>query len=141
MQSAGSTFTIPRLMYADDVVLLSDSPQQLQRMLERSLSTLSAGGSRTVSKSAVVVAGTYNCAAKRDADSNAWTLSGSRLPVAAHYTYLGLEFGLLGPGRWVALASVGTQPLPRGVVGQRQPPRAARQASGPAVERTVPPSA
>ena len=29
-----------------------------------------------------------------------WTLNGESLPVVEYYTYLGLEFGLLGLGRW-----------------------------------------
>ena len=56
--------------------------------------------SYNASKSAVVVAGNARYKPKRAAAHHTWTLSGSKLPVSATYTYLGLEFGLLGPGRW-----------------------------------------
>jgi hypothetical protein len=104
VSTAAGTLSIPLLMYADDVVLLSNSPMQLQRMLD-AVSEYAEQWHFTynVSKSAVVVAGSAMSGPKREAagGGHSWTLSGRPLPVSEHYTYLGLEFGLLGPGRWV----------------------------------------
>lgn len=97
---------VPLLMYADDVVLLSECPNQLQRMLnavtryaERWQFTYNT------SKSAVVVAGRASTRDKVAARQRVWTLAGGRLPVPDYYTYLGVEFGLLGPGLWVPAVS------------------------------------
>jgi hypothetical protein len=59
------TMSLPSLNVADDVVLLSDSPQQLQRMLD----AVSLYAERCPNRP--VVAGTHNSAAERDAGSHA----------------------------------------------------------------------
>ena len=88
-------------MYADDIVLLSESPEQLQRMLNAvSAFAVKWQFKFNISKSAVSVAGSKQSAKKQRAQSMQWTLSGEPLPVVEYYTYLGLEFGLLGLGRW-----------------------------------------
>ena len=92
---------IPLLMYADDVVLLSESPEQLQRMLN-AVSCFAKKWRFTynTSKSAVVVAGATSLLHKQRARSMKWFLNGEVLPVPDTYLYLGLEFGLIGNGRW-----------------------------------------
>ena len=94
---------VPLLMYADDVVLLSGSPQQLQRMLD-AVSRFAQKWRFTynISKSAVVVAGATTLRVKQRAREHRWLLDGQVLPVPDTYPYLGLDFGLIGNGRWTA---------------------------------------
>jgi hypothetical protein len=93
---------IPLLMYADDIVLLASSPEQLQRML-----TLVQWFAErwqfeyNISKSAVVMSGHATPAMRAAARAWTWVLAGMRLPVPDYYLYLGVEFGLVGAGRWL----------------------------------------
>jgi hypothetical protein len=97
---------IPLLMYADDVVLMSESAQQLQRMLDAVARYAELWQfTYNISKSAVVVAGHVTSGVKAKARNHCWLLNGGRLPVPDHYTYLGIEFGLLGQGRWAPATS------------------------------------
>ena len=121
-------------MYADDVVLLSDTPTQLQRMLDAvSRYAEKWQFSYNVSKSAVVVAGAASTRRKREARVYQWRLSGAVLPVPDHYTYLGVEFGVLGPGEWSAVVTrlLGAA-RNRTAVGERQSVWAESTASGSA---------
>ena len=104
----GAGEPVPLLMYADDVVLLASSPDQLQRMLDAV--TVFAERwqfSYNIEKSAVVVADARADPEPRsDARSHEWLLAGKTLPVLDQYKYLGLEVGAVGAGRW----SVGGYP-------------------------------
>ena len=99
--SEGLGERIPLLMYADDIVLLAASPEQLQRMLV----VVQWFAERwqfqyNISKSAVVIAGHATPALREAARAHVWVLAGEHLPVPDYYTYLGVEFGLMGGGRW-----------------------------------------
>jgi len=97
----GAGERVPLLMYADDMVLLASTPEQLQRMLD----VVSVFAERwqfsyNASKSAVVVAAHPTSTVKIDARSYVWRLAGQRLPVLDQYKYLGLEIGAVDEGRW-----------------------------------------
>ena len=94
---------VPLLMYADDIVLLATTPEQLQRMLcvvERHSKQWQF--TYNAAKCEVVVAARRQLMAKRRAadGEHKWSLNGHTLVVADAYTYLGIEFGVLGAGRW-----------------------------------------
>jgi len=90
---------IPLLMYADDIVLLASSAEQLQRMLlvvERFAVQFQFAYNHA--KSGVVVVATP--ALKASFRTHQWMLAGAALPVLDFYKYLGVEFGRMGRGRW-----------------------------------------
>ena len=105
--SYGTSELVPLLMYADDIVLLAATPDALQRMLqvvERHARQWQF--TYNASKCEVVVAGRKQLKAKRNAaldHGHKWVLEGHALAVSESYTYLGVEFGVLGAGRWRAL--------------------------------------
>jgi hypothetical protein len=80
------------LLYADDLVLLASSHEELQSMLDCVSNYAAKWQFRyNARKSGVVVMGDDNTATK--AKKHSYTLGGESVPIVTEYKYLGLEFG------------------------------------------------
>jgi len=95
---------VPALFYADDIVLLVRSPEELQCMLDVCTDYADKWLFQFHNdKSAVVAFGTVEAkvlvAAAAAAGVVQWSLGGRPLPVSDHYRYLGLEFSNVASDR------------------------------------------
>ena len=108
---------VPILLYADDIVLLASSSQELQKMLDVANDYACKWRFKfNTSKSNVVVMtkskATYNLYHKHRCSPmntvyhrcpSLWHIGESNLGIANEYKYLGVEMGKLGRGRWNSL--------------------------------------
>jgi hypothetical protein len=92
---------VPLLLYADDIVLLAESPEQMEAM-HRVLDEYARKWRFSVNntKSNIVVVGSLAQQAK--IRSRVWRLSGKALGVTNEYKYLGVEVGKFGRGEWTS---------------------------------------
>ena len=90
------------LLYADDIVLLADSPGQLQEMLDATGQYASRWQFRfntKPGKSDVVVCGSKQQCSEAMPE---FRLGDGVLQVSTEYKYLGVEFGKVGRARWAS---------------------------------------
>jgi hypothetical protein len=118
------------LLYADDIVLLAETPEQLQRMLDIASQYASQWQFKfntKPGKSNVVI-----CPhSEHERYTNFFKLSGAPLEVTEHYKYLGLEMGQVSRDCWkpycariLARAGRALKTLRYGVGGRRALPLA-----------------
>ena len=87
------------LLYADDIVLLADSPEEMRKM--HSVVDEYAKKWRFTTnhtKSNVVVIGSRK--QRDEVSAQTWSLGGQTIKVVGEYKYLGTEMGKVGPGMW-----------------------------------------
>jgi hypothetical protein len=98
---------IPLLLYADDIVLLADSPEQLQQMLDVASTYAHSWQFRfntKPGKSNVVVVPSSK-ANLQAAERAAFRMADGPLHLSQEYKYLGVESGKTGAGCWNSFLS------------------------------------
>ena len=90
---------VPLLLYADDIVLLAESPAQMKKM-HQVMEAYARKWRFTINnkKSSIVVVGSKTQVAEVRAMQ--WSLGGQTIKVVDEYKYLGGEMGKFGPGMW-----------------------------------------
>src|SRR4051812_32321993 len=87
------------LLYADDIVLLAESPEQLQAMMQATAEYAKKWQFRfNAAKSGVVICADSNVRARQK--DRQWMLGSQRVQVRKEYRYLGLEMGRAGKRCW-----------------------------------------
>jgi exonuclease III len=83
------TYTLPGLLFADDLVLLADSMKNLQKLLNLATNWANKWGMRFgLDKCAIICFG----GDRAEVDKEEWVLQEQRVEVRENYTYLGILF-------------------------------------------------
>lgn len=89
------------LLYADDLVLMADTPEQLQQLLDCLSRFCKACCMNVNTTKSEIVCFNRSCAAQR---LPRWVFNGVELPVVAEFRYLGVKFGNNGDHGGVSMA-------------------------------------
>ena len=87
-------------MYADDIVLLSADPAQLDRMLLHVAEYARRRLFHFSPKKCNVVVASSSAAIRAAGAMRQWVLDGTALEGVEWYRYLGVEIGKIGRGKW-----------------------------------------